>query len=243
MTKRATGTQRETPGAFRTAYGHFADGGRTYVITRPDTPRPWINVLCNGHYGALISQAGGGFSWWENANLARLTSWTQDLIRDESGKFLYVRDDGTGQAWSAAWKPVCAPFEHYEVRHTVGSTTITHRCQGIETCWTMLVPPDDPVEIWRVRVRNLGRQPRRISLISYLEWCLGNGIDWHREFQKTFIGTSYHASLRAIIGQKRQLPIPPYISSGMTEVPLSGFHAVNRPVAGYEGSKEQFLGR
>lgn len=228
---------------FQTTYGSFREDGQAYIIRRPDTPRPWINILCNGSYGLLISQNGGGFSWWENANLARLTQWSQDLIRDESGKFLYLRDDDSGQVWSASWKPVCAAYEQYEVHHAIGSTTFIQRCNQIETRWTLVVPPNDPLEIWQVQVRNLDTKPRRISLISYLEWCLGNGIDWHREFQKTFIETVYDDKLRALIGVKRPLAMPSHISTGMNEWPLTGFHSVNRPVASYDGDKERFLGR
>jgi len=230
-------------GLFKTKYGEFQDGGQTYVIHRPDTPRPWINIISNGTYGLLISQNGGGFSWWENANLARLTCWTQDLIRDESGKFLYIRDDESGAFWSASWKPVSAPYDHYEVRHTIGSTTFIQRSHQIETRWTLVVPPNDALELWHVQVKNLDSKPRRISLFSYLEWCLGNGTDWHREFQKTFIETVYDERLRAVIGIKRPLPMPAHISTGMSEWPLSGFHAVNRPVVSYDGDKEHFVGR
>ena len=233
----------ERPGLFDTTYGGFREDGQAFIIRRPDTPRPWINILCNGSYGLTISQTGGGFSWWENANLARLTSWNQDLIRDDSGKYLYIRDDDTKEVWSASWKPVCAAYDHYEVQHGVGWTAFVQRARGIEVRWTLLVPPRDPVELWHVEVRNLGDTPRRLSLFTYLEWCLGNGMDWHREFQKTFIETAYRESLRALIGVKRKLPIPPYISTGMSEWPLSGFHAVNREVASYEGDKERFLGR
>ena len=228
---------------FQTTYGVFRDDGQAFIVQRPDTPRPWINILCNGSYGLTISQAGGGFSWWENANLARLTQWSQDLLRDESGKFLYLRDDESGEVWSASWKPVCAAYEQYEVHHAIGSTTFIQRCHQIETRWTLVVPPNDPLELWHVQVRNLAPRPRRLSLFSYVEWCLGNGLDWHREFQKTFIETAYDPVLRAIIGVKRRLPIPPYISSGMTEWPLSGFHAVNREVVSYDGDKEHWLGR
>ena len=230
-------------GLFSTKYGQFRADGQAYIIRRPDTPRPWINILSNGTYGLVVSQTGGGFSWWENANLARLTSWTQDLIRDESGKYLYLRDDDTGEIWSASWKPVCAEYEHYEVEHAIGSTTFIHRCRQIETRWTLVVPPNDALELWHVQVRNLSAKPRRLSLFSYLEWCLGNGMDWHREFQKTFIETAYDERLNAVIGIKRPLPMPAHISTGMTEWPLSAFHAVNRPVVSYDGDKERFLGR
>ncbi len=230
-------------GLFQTKYGEFREDGKAYIIRRPDTPRPWINILCNGTYGTLISQNGGGFSWWDNANLARLTGWTQDLVRDESGKFLYVRDDESGTFWSAAWKPVSAAYDHYEVHHAIGSTTFIQRANQIETRWTIVVPPNDPLEVWHVTVKNLGNAPRKISLFTFLEWCLGNGTDWHREFQKTFIETVYDEKLRAVVGVKRPLAMPAHISSGMNEWPLTGFHSVNRPVASYDGSKEHFLGR
>jgi len=240
-TRRAAGTA--APELMSSKYGGFREDGQAFIITRPDTPRPWINILCNGSYGLTISQAGGGFSWWENANLARLTSWTQDLVRDESGKFLYLRDEDSGAIWSASWKPVMAKYEHYEVHHAVGSTTFIQRAHGIETRWTLLVPPSDPLEIWRLEIRNLSGTPRRLSVFSYLEWCLGNGGDWHREFQKTFIETAFDERLKAVVGVKRLLRMPAHISTGMTEWPLSGFHAVNKPVVSHEGDKERFLGR
>ena len=242
----AARTQKGSPAErelFQNKYGGFRPDGRAYIIRRPDTPRPWINIISNGTYGLVISQNGGGFSWWDNANLARLTSWTQDLIRDESGKFLYVRDDETGDMWSASWKPVAAGYDHYEVEHAIGSTTFTQRSHGIETRWTLVVPPNDPIEIWHVQVKNLSTTPRKLSFFTYLEWCLGNGIDWHREFQKTFIETTYDDRLRAVIGMKRSLPMPAHISTGMSEWALAAFHATNRPVVSYEGDKEHFLGR
>jgi len=241
--KTRRGTTPAKPELMSSKYGGFREDGQAFIITRPDTPRPWINILCNGSYGLTISQAGGGYSWWENANLARLTSWTQDLVKDESGKFLYLRDDDSGTFWSASWKPVMASYEHYEVHHAVGSTTFLQRAHGIETRWTLVVPPTDPLEIWRLEIRNVGSTTRRLSVFSYLEWCLGNGGDWHREFQKTFIETAFDEHLRAVVGVKRLLRMPSHISTGMSEWPLSGFHAVNKPVVSYEGDKERFLGR
>lgn len=228
---------------FSTKYGAFREDGQAFIVRRPDTPRPWINILSNGTYGLVVSQTGGGFSWWENANLARLTQWTQDLIKDESGKYLYIKDEETGEIWSASWKPVCADYEHYEVHHAIGSTTFIHRVHKIETRWTLVVPANDALEVWHLEVRNLDNKPRRLSVFSYVEWCLGNGTDWHREFQKTFIETTYDPQLNAVIGIKRPLAMPSHISTGMNEWPLSGFHAVNRPVVSYDGDKEHFLGR
>ena len=97
MSPDVTKTVSDPEGLFRTKYGYFTPDGREYVITRPDTPRPWVNVISNGDYGMMISQTGGGYSWWKNANLARLTRWVQDMIQDDMGKFLYLRDDDEGK--------------------------------------------------------------------------------------------------------------------------------------------------
>lgn len=84
---------------FKTKYGYFTDDGSEYVITRPDTPRPWINIISNGDYGLTFSQAGSGSSWWGNSNLARLTRWVQDLVKDEWGKYLFIRDNSSKKFW------------------------------------------------------------------------------------------------------------------------------------------------
>jgi cellobiose phosphorylase len=122
---------RKRPGSeemkrrFETKYGYFTDDGREYVITRPDTPKPWTNVICPNEYGTIITQAGTGYSWMTHATLNRLTRWEQDLVRDEWGKHLYCRDRRTGRFWSLAWQPVRARPTRYECRHGVGYTTIT----------------------------------------------------------------------------------------------------------------------
>jgi cellobiose phosphorylase len=93
--------------SYRTKYGEFSADGTEYVIRTPRTPRPWVNVISNGDYGLVVSQTGGGYSWRTHAQLNRLTRWEQDLIRDDWGKYLYIRDE-RGDVWSAGWKPVCA---------------------------------------------------------------------------------------------------------------------------------------
>ena len=126
---------------FRTKYGHFSADGREYVITRPDTPRPWVNVICPGEYGTIVSQAGAGYSWMTHATFNRLTRWEQDLVRDEWGKWIYCRDRDSGRHWSLGWQPVKAKPERYECRHGIGYTTIVARHEGIESEYTVFVPP------------------------------------------------------------------------------------------------------
>jgi cellobiose phosphorylase len=112
---------------FKTPYGHFAEDGASFIITRPDTPRPWVNVMSSGTYGVALSQTGAGYSWLNHATMNRITRWNQDLIQDNIGRFLYVRDDKSGKFWSVGWQPVQQTPEQYEVMHGVGYTIITSK--------------------------------------------------------------------------------------------------------------------
>ena len=115
---------------FRTKYGYFAEDGTEYVVTRPDTPRPWVSVICPGDYGTVISQSGSGYSWATHASFNRITRWEQDLVRDDWGKYLYCRDRDSGRFWSLGWKPVQAPRARYECHHGIGYTTLIGVCDG-----------------------------------------------------------------------------------------------------------------
>ncbi len=246
MTPMATLQEKKTIKSerkFESKYGYFTEDGMEYVITRPDTPRPWVNVICNGDYGLVISQTGGGFSWRENAQLSRITRWEQDLIRDNWGKYLYLRDRDSGEIWSGTWKPCMPEFDFFEVRHGLGFSVLTSACQKIRTQKTIFVDVKDPVEVWWVKLTNEDAKPRRLSLFSYFEWCLGNALDTHREFHKTFIETTIDDKNGILYGLKRPALVPGYISTGLAESPLEAFHASYPKPSAYEGDKEAFFGR
>ncbi|HET9249236.1 MAG TPA: glycosyl transferase, partial [Actinomycetota bacterium] len=101
-----------------TRFGRFDDAAREYVITRPDTPLPWINYLGSEDYFALISNTGGGYSFFRDARLRRLLRYRyNDVPADTGGRFLYVRDDATGDYWSPSWAPARTDVEDYRCRH------------------------------------------------------------------------------------------------------------------------------
>jgi len=188
---------------FQNPYGYFTSDGKEYVITRPDTPRPWVNVICPGDYGLVVSQAGSGFSWRTNVKLNMVTRWEQDLVKDDWGKYLYLRDNASGDYWSLAWKPVCKEPASYQCRHGIGYTTIDSLNNGIFSSLTLFVPPDEPLEIWMLKLRNESSERRSLTLFTYLEWRLGAVTDSHREFQKTFIETEYVEKEGALLAGKR----------------------------------------
>ncbi|MFA5094312.1 MAG: glycosyl transferase family 36 [Candidatus Omnitrophota bacterium] len=225
---------------FQTEYGYFTDDGKEYVITRPDTPRPWVNVISNGSYAFTVSQTGSGFSWWENSNLARITRWEQDLVRDEWGKYIYVKDRDTGEHWSLGWKPVCPDFDRYECRHGLGYTKLLSVYRGIDACVTMFVPRGEQAELWKVTLKNESGAAKSLSLFTYFEWLLGNKDDNHREFHRTFIGTEYDKDTHALYGTKRkQLMLKGQV---LSEWPCTAFFASSIEPEYYEGDKENFIG-
>ena len=228
---------------FASKYGYFTADGREFVITRPDTPSPWVNVISNGDYGVIETQTGSGFSWRDNSNLSRVTRWDQDLIRDNWGKYIYVRDRDNGDYWSGTWKPCMPKYDFFEVRHGQGYSILTSKLHGIRLEKTIFVDVEDPVEVWKVVLTNQSGKKRRLSLFTYFDWCLGNWSDTHREFHKTFIETWIDKKNGCIHGIKRAPLVPGFISTGMTEKPLQGFHAANPKPVAYDGDKESFLGR
>lgn len=226
---------------FHNGYGYFNESGDEYVITRPDTPCPWVNVISNGIYGLIISQAGSGYSWREHATLNRITRWEQDLIKDQWGKYLYLRDNATGRYWSVCWQPVRRQPERYQCRHGLGYTIISSLQEGIEASATFFVPVDDPLEIWIVRLRNLSSSTRHLSLFTYLEWLLGVAPDWHREFHKCFFETEFQESLGGMIVRKHLWDLPG--SQWNRSWGYVAFLTSSPPPGGFDCDKEAFLGR
>jgi cellobiose phosphorylase len=230
---------------FATRYGHFTADGREYVITRPDTPKPWVNVMCCGDYGVVVSQGGSGYSWKTHATFNRITRWEQDLVRDAWGRYVFCRDRDSGARWSLGWQPMRLAGARHECRHGIGYTTLTTRHRGIETVHTTFVPPDAPLEVWRVRVRNRSGRTRRLDLFTYLEWNLGPAPDTHREFHRLFIEPRWVPAARALVATKRLNTIAEHGvgKPWNTEWPHAAFHAASVAPVAHESDKERFLGR
>ncbi|XVJ60806.1 MAG: glycosyl transferase family 36 [Tepidisphaera sp.] len=229
-------------------YGEFDGSGKVFRITDANTPMPWVNVICNGRFGVTISQNGGGFSFYDDAQHNVLTRWDMDLVRDCSGKFLYAYDAEEGTLWSLAPAPCRAEYSHYECSHTMGSTEFITEHAGIRSSWTITVAPEDAVELWLVKLTNRSDRPRRIRISSYLEWCCGVAPDIKREFHKLFFTTKHDASRNAAVATKNMWDIPnksekdhwnrawPYVAAhAFAGVTLENTHAI--------GDKAAFLGR
>ncbi len=166
-------------------YGAFDDAAREYVIHRPDTPLPWLNYLGQDDLFGLCTNTGGGYTFWRDARLRRLTRYRyNDAPLDSVGRYLYVNDGGT--VWSPGWKPARTPLDRYECRHGLGYTRITGAKDGVEVELLFFVPPGEAVEVWRTTVRNTGAAPKDLRLFSYVEFCLYEALGDMANFQRTY---------------------------------------------------------
>lgn len=151
-------------------YGYFDREKREYVITDPRTPMPWANYLGSPAYGAIVTQNAGGYSFVKSGAAGRILRYTFNQF-DEPGRYVYLRDDETGEYWSASWRPVEKPLESYQTicRHGTSYTQIESRYQDIESKTLYYVPLDATHEVWRVQLTNLSDRPRKLSLFGYCE--------------------------------------------------------------------------
>jgi cellobiose phosphorylase len=168
-------------------YGHFDDKNREYVITTPQTPLPWINYLgCEAYFG-IISNTAGGYSFYRDARMRRLTRYRYNNAPfDFGGRYLYIRDNENGKFWSPSWQPTRTELDKYECRHGMGYTIISSTCNKIEAETCYFVPLGENLEIWKCRITNRRRKPVKLSLFSSIEFCLWDAQDDATNFQRNF---------------------------------------------------------
>jgi cellobiose phosphorylase len=156
-------------------YGEFSKTGDAFIINRPDTPKPWVNMITNGNYCMHISQTAGGYSFVGDADYNRITREIpgDNVNEDRPGRYIYIRDNDTGEFWSLTWQPVMKTPDHFQARHNIGSTVIESSYAGIDGSVTFFVPLDDPCEIWQTKLTNFTEKKRRLSVFVFVEWDLG----------------------------------------------------------------------
>jgi len=164
-------------------YGHFDDEAREYVITTPRTPYPWINYLGSEEFFSLLSHTGGGYSFYRDAKMRRLTRYRYNNIpADEGGRYFYVHDGG--DVWTPGWLPVKAELDHYEARHGLGYSRITGERGGLRVETLFFVPLGETAEVQHVTLTNTSDAEKTVSLFSFVEFCLWNAQDDQTNYQR-----------------------------------------------------------
>ncbi len=214
-------------------FGYFDDEKKEYVITRPDTPLPWLNYLGNQDYFGIISNTAGGYSFFKDARLRRITRYRYNNIPlDEGGRYLYLRDDESGFYWSPTWQPTRGALEDYTCRHGLGYTTIRSTCRGITAEITYFVPPDETLELWQVTLTNEREQPVHLSVFSLVEFCLWDAQDDATNYQRNY-STGEVEVVEGVIYHKTEY---------RERRNHFAYFACSEPLAGFDTQREDFLG-
>ncbi len=212
-------------------FGHFDDGKKEYVITTPQTPYPWINYLGTESFFSLISNTAGGYCFYKDARLRRITRYRYNNVPvDLGGRYFYINDDG--DFWSPGWAPVKKELDKYECRHGLGYTKITGERNGISTETLFFVPMHFNGEIHKVTVKNTSKADKKVKLFSFIEFCLWNAYDDMTNFQRNFNtgeveiegSTIYH---KTEYKERRN---------------HYAFYTVNSELSGYDTDRESFMG-
>jgi cellobiose phosphorylase len=214
-------------------FGHFDDARREYVITRPDTPLPWLNYLGTEDYFALITNTAGGYSFYKDARLRRLTRYRYNNVPlDTGGRYLYVRDEESGDYWSPSWQPTQRKLDEYECRHGMSYTIIGARREGIRVQTRYFVPLGENLELWQMTIRNERKAPARLSVFSAVEFCLWDAWDDATNFQRNFSIGEVEVEDRVIYHRSEYRERRNHFA----------YFACSEQPAGFDTQREAFLG-
>src|SRR3989338_9547810 len=172
------------------------------VFKTPQTPAPEIHPLSNGRYHVMVTNAGGGYSRWQNVALTR---WSEDSALDNNGSFIYIRDVESGEYWSASYQPTQKKARDYEALFSQGWAEFKRWDHKITTHTEIAVSPEDNIELRRVTITNRSRNRRVIEVTSYAEVVLNDPASdqAHRSFSNLFVETEIIRSHQTILCHRR----------------------------------------
>ena len=228
-------------------YGYFDPLNREYVITRPDTPAPWVNYLGSPEYGAIISNNAGGYSFAKSGANGRILRYIFNSF-DQPGRYLYLRDNDSADYWSASWQPVGKSLDlcRYECRHGMGYTVMTADYSGIRSEAAYYVPLGKSYEVWTLSVSNHSERARDLTLTGYAEFTN------HSNYEQDQVNLQYSLFITKTLFEKNR--IIQQIHGNLDALPEDGqvdsknvterfFGLAGAKVASYCGEKEHFLGK
>lgn len=221
---------RSIPQPVSNATGDFSAGGREYAVdlsAGATTPAPWVNVIANENFGAMVSESGLGVTWSRNSQTNRLTPWQNDPVIDPPSEVIYIRDNASGAVWSPTASPA-RDSEPYRVRHGAGYSIFEHASRGIAQELTVFVPPDQPLKVQILKLRNDSSERRSLSVFYFAEWVLGSV----REDQQLHIRTAFDESSGALIATQ-------YWNSNGGRVAFAASHP---RAASWSGDRAAFFG-
>ncbi len=223
-------------------YGHFDLEKKEYVVTKPDTPAPWCNYLGSPAYGAIISNNAGGYSFVQSGANGRIIRYRFNTNIALPGRYVYIRDNDSGDYWSASWQPVGKPLDKYksECRHGTGYTIISADYSDVHSEVTYYVPMDATYEVWRTKVTNNSDKPKNLSLYGYVEFTNDNNYEQDQvNLQYTLFITRTSFEGNKILQHINENSGKDATGSNHRE---RFFGLVGEKVTAYNGSPDAFIG-
>ena len=212
-------------------YGHFDDVHQEYVITTPKTPLPWINYLGCNEFFSLISNTCGGYTFYKDAKLLRLTRYRYNNVpTDINGKYLYIKDGDT--VWNPGWQPTKTELDSYECRHGIGYSRFTSSKNGVKASVLSFVPLNDNCEISQLTLTNGSSEDKKLSVFSYVEWCLWNADDDMKNFQRNLSTGEVEVQDSTIYHKTEYRERRNHYA----------IYSVNTKIDGFDTSRDAFLG-
>ena len=212
-------------------YGHFDDVHQEYVITTPKTPLPWINYLGCNEFFSLISNTCGGYTFYKDAKLLRLTRYRYNNVpADINGKYLYIKDGDT--VWNPGWQPTKTELDSYECRHGIGYSRFTSSKNGVKASVLSFVPLNDNCEISQLTLTNGSSEDKKLSVFSYVEWCLWNADDDMKNFQRNLSTGEVEVQDSTIYHKTEYRERRNHYA----------IYSVNTKIDGFDTSRDAFLG-
>ena len=212
-------------------FGYFDDQHKEYVITTPKTPLPWINYLGNREFFSLISNTCGGYTFYRDARLLRLTRYRyNDVPCDTNGKYFYIKDGDC--IWNPGWQPTKTDLDFYECCHGLGYSRFTGKKKNLQASVLFFIPLEDNCEIQWLHLKNDGDAPKTFSLFSYVEWCLWNADDDMKNFQRNLSIGEVEIEDSVIYHKTEYRERRDHFA----------FYGVNAPIDGFDTSRDAFLG-
>ena len=212
-------------------FGFFDDANKEYVITNPRTPYPWINYLGTQEFFSLISNTAGGYSFFKDARLRRITRYRYNNVPvDMGGRYFYINDGET--VWNPGWSPVKTELDSYSCRHGIGYTVIKGEKNGISAEVTFFVPQNFNGEVQKMVLKNTSDKEKSFKLFSFLEWCLWNAQDDGENFQRNFNTGEVEIEGSTIFHKTEYKERRDHFA----------FYTVNTDICGYDTDRETFMG-
>ena len=212
-------------------FGYFDDAHKEYVITDPKTPNPWINYLGNEDFFSLISNTAGGYSFYKDAKLLRLTRYRYNNVpADTNGRYYFINDNGT--IWNPGWQPSQNPLDTYECHHGLGYTRFHSSKNQIEANLTAFVPLHETCEVNYLKLKNNDTKAHTFTLTSYVEFCFWNAVDDSTNFQRNLSLGEVEVSGSEIYHKTEYRERRNHYA----------FYSVNHDINGFDTSRDEFLG-